>query len=353
MPIKNQHYVPQSYLKNFSDKKRKLWVFDKFNNKKFQSHISNVASETYFYDFPQDGKKEERDQYIEKFFSELESRSCIFTNHIFKKIKGVLNLKNIEKVYSTEVLTQDQKLDFAYLVAIQALRTKEFREFYTEMWQKTKPWISSFLEYEVLNSVENLNLEGNQEFLNCIQSLKLEYNEDNVTLLKNIIKEFIFEQCWSGYTDLQTKGITLSHAIFIFEKYKKLTNILVNHIWLVGVNDTEEIFFTSDHPVVKHNRLNLNGYSSEGIEIVYPINNNLILIILDKTYFHPCINLDRKLIKLTREDVGYYNSLQVFSSYRFVFSHNKNLSLAENMCKSNPALCSPNQERSQLQVNYH
>ena len=49
----NQHYVPQSYLKNFSFNRSQIFVFDKLRQHSFTSNVRNVASERAFYDFPQ------------------------------------------------------------------------------------------------------------------------------------------------------------------------------------------------------------------------------------------------------------------------------------------------------------
>lgn len=52
--VKNQHYVPQSYLKNFAVYRKRgashIWVFDKFNQNTFSTPVRNVASQGYFYD---------------------------------------------------------------------------------------------------------------------------------------------------------------------------------------------------------------------------------------------------------------------------------------------------------------
>lgn len=55
----NQHYVPQTYLDSFSDKKHQCYVYDKKNKTLFQPNIRNVLAIRYFYDFP--------DELIEKF----------------------------------------------------------------------------------------------------------------------------------------------------------------------------------------------------------------------------------------------------------------------------------------------
>ena len=48
----NQHHVPQTYLKNFSSKKKDdyyVWTWDNRTKKVFNSNIENVAVERHFY----------------------------------------------------------------------------------------------------------------------------------------------------------------------------------------------------------------------------------------------------------------------------------------------------------------
>lgn len=46
----HQHFVPQSYLNNFINEKGQLNIYDKIQNKKYQSPVKKVATENYFYE---------------------------------------------------------------------------------------------------------------------------------------------------------------------------------------------------------------------------------------------------------------------------------------------------------------
>ena len=50
--VKNQHYVPQFYLKQWANNKEQLFVYDKKQKKSFTSNVKNVVSSKFFYDFP-------------------------------------------------------------------------------------------------------------------------------------------------------------------------------------------------------------------------------------------------------------------------------------------------------------
>jgi uncharacterized protein DUF4238 len=49
--VKNQHTVPQSYLRRFAVQRDMIWVFDKVTRRSFLTNVRNVASEAGFYDF--------------------------------------------------------------------------------------------------------------------------------------------------------------------------------------------------------------------------------------------------------------------------------------------------------------
>jgi hypothetical protein len=335
--VKNQHYVPQSYLKSFTDSQEKIYVFDKFEQKCFSSNVKNVASERYFYDFPQSENIQSREQTMEKLFSQLEAKASQMMSHLYKKIQGILSLKNQGKAYSVQAITQSQKVDLSLLIAIQAFRTKEFRLLSTELLQKMQPSIINMLDYELS---QHINRFESENFISLDESFISE------------IKGTKINECLAMLSSLQQDASSVLQAKFILKYYAELSKALLNHIWLIGINDTEELLLTSDHPVVKHQleSQNLSGYSSEGIEVVFPLNSKLVLILFEKDYFKQYCHLDGKLFPLTRENIIHYNSLQVFYSYRFVFSQENNFQLVQNICQEYPDVCSSNRERFQVNI---
>ena len=68
---KNQHYVAQSYLKQFACDRRgkhpKICCYDKVRRAAFTTNVRNVASENYFYNSPDETAA------VEEKFGRLES----------------------------------------------------------------------------------------------------------------------------------------------------------------------------------------------------------------------------------------------------------------------------------------
>lgn len=48
--VKQQHFVPQCYLKIFANKDT-LFVWNKIEKSIYQSHVKNVAHQGYFFDY--------------------------------------------------------------------------------------------------------------------------------------------------------------------------------------------------------------------------------------------------------------------------------------------------------------
>ena len=335
----NEHYVPQSYLKNFSRERAQIFVFDKFKKRSFTSNVRNVASERAFYDFPQSVVQQGNIQLVENLFSELETRQNRFLRHIQKKIDSISRLRHIPaqagKIYSIDAITADQRQDLACVVAIQLLRTKEFRKFIVEMRQALEHLTKQTLEQAILDRIQQFELftatKLNEELASGLQSL-------------------ILDECKSTVSVIYDEGLAVVHAKFISDHYSEIAQILSDHIWIIGVNDTVQPLFTSDHPVVRHSWLSSTGIASEGVEIAFPLNSTAILIMREKRYFRKFDKQDSKLFPLTLEDVEHYNRLQIYNSNRFVFCSVDCFDLVQVVCQQEPEICSEGRRRIQIKT---
>lgn len=113
---KNQHYVPRFILKRFSFGKGKhIYAYDKRFEHVFTCSVNNAAVKNKFYDI----KIDEEEITIEHALSEIETKAAI----IYKKILDSENLRTI---------TDLEKKSFSDFLAIQFLRTPNFREMYKD-----------------------------------------------------------------------------------------------------------------------------------------------------------------------------------------------------------------------------
>lgn len=300
MKVKKQHFVPRFYLKHFVSEENKIWVFDKDEKKSFPSSINNVACEGYFYDDQNIDNEKNTEQYLENLFAEYESRIAPKYTELLKKIK---------RSNEYELSLNDKSIIAGYLVT-QIDRTKEHRE---EAYQFT------------LETYNQLKEKG--------------FTEEQLIQMGFDTNQF------------DKKELHLESIIAGDGMRETLVEILMEHIWIIYKNETSHSFFTSDRPIVKNGHIkdkfiSNEGYASPGIEIAFPLNPQYILILCDRDYFSKYEYLDGKISLLSSfENVKYYNSLQVISCYRQIFSDEHKFGIIEEILRNTPTAFELNRKR--------
>src|SRR5690606_39026320 len=184
---KNHHYVPQSYLRRVSFDGTQVHVFDKFRRGAFPTNVKNVASETYFHDVPEEylanllgwvqqkykdsedlpdivdsvkglGTIEERLSQIEDQFvkmvddlvAELEPKTAWYKTQpeITSFRQATTDLDVIElvgRLIASETVDPVYKPAVAFLVAVQFVRTKEYRASLKEFLEKSTKAVSEMV----------------------------------------------------------------------------------------------------------------------------------------------------------------------------------------------------------------
>lgn len=279
--VKIQHYVPRFYLKNFSKTAGKeffLNCFDKSNFKQFSVNIKKIACENYFYEMDK-----VTSQQLEKALSAFEAKF----NDVYEKLVTKKHL-----VY----LNWKEKVTLAIFVTTQEIRTREMREMLRDTTKKLNDWLS--------NKPLSKDLERQ---------------------LREIGTE---------------KKIRAAHSSFIIETLlgkNELVSMLLGLKWRLYENNTKMPFWTSDHPINRFNPLDLSPYGnlgllSRGIEIFFPLTPHLGIAFCDPVeyFFNPeksvCIE----------DNVLFYNTLQLRSSARHIFSGDDDFSIARKWLNENP-----------------
>jgi len=299
---KNQHTVPQGYLKPFTYYGKRLYVFDKYTQRWNSRSTKSVASLPYFYDFPEDVRMDFGDpQLVEHIFSGIEP--------IFYNLRDDV-LRTIDRQGR---ITGKQRVAMSYFMAVQYLRTVEQRRNLTEMVRG------------VGSAAAQLVPEGEK-------------------------KTPALPEMWDEY------NIALGHAGILFppDMLYSQVQVLRNHIWTVGVNENEGAhpLYTSDAPVVMkaHSaRPGGIGLGSLGIEIAFPLTPRCLLVLWERTVFGNLVSLDGTVHSLTSERVRYYNRLQTLRSYQYVCSSSPDFSVAQQTCQRLPDVCHPDQARLRIQ----
>jgi len=289
--VKTQHYVPRFYLKNFTNSDNKIFVYDKSTDKVFQTAVENIACENYFYDSDRLETEFQEEQFLEKFYSSFESEFAPFYLDFITKVESKEKDKISEK---------DKKV-FSNFLVLQIDRTKEHREM-------------SCQSYSVMK--EQLIEKG---------------------FTKQQLIDFGFELENPDPKDLHIESILLGDKM-----RDTLTEILEKHIWILVENNTKQPFFTSDNPIakianIKDEYFSYDGYASEGIEIIFPLNSKYLFVLCEREYFKHLEKIENSKLMITDiENVNYYNSLEIIRSYRQVFSNNDSFKIIPELKKVNP-----------------
>jgi hypothetical protein len=289
--VKNQHYVPQFYLRNFQSEHERLFVYDKLLRKSFMKPIKDVASTNYFYEI--DPKLLPADapfQLVEKALSQIEGAAK-------KTITDTLD--NLDQ---TSVLLPAHKLALAPYVALQAVRTNEFRL-----------TASEFMEKLATNLAEiHLNLKFPGE----------ELPEFEISANDQVLR---FQQAQQMFGDMT----------------KELTEILDSHIWVIGRNMTTQPLFASDNPVVKFPHIkdslkSMAGFGSRGVEVVFPISSRYVISMFERKYHLNIQGMESQVIDLRLDNVEHYNAMQVQQCERQVFASEDKFELCARILREHP-----------------
>ncbi|WP_100334124.1 DUF4238 domain-containing protein [Bacillus alkalisoli] len=329
--VKNQHYVPQRYLRKFAVAQKKInknnYRFNIFDKEKQESrenqNVENYASERYFYDVDfhklleeakaegitiEDGIEDLTDkvdkQHLENVFA-TKVETTMFDP--FENIITKYTLTPANMYTKVQVVPEEDKAIIAYYLAIQFVRTKEYREKIIQMYEKgTKLLLRKGLKNEI-----------DSEFL---ESLEIKLKENRINLIHN-------------------------EQLIDTELLESFAQVFLKHIWIFAVNETENLFYTSDNPLVFYGHKEHQGLGSKGVEIIFPITPKLALVMREVEHFQRDIPLYNRFIHIPKEYINFYNELQVIQSYKYIFSKGENLRLALELMEKHPELKDINRNR--------
>lgn len=313
-----EHYVPQRYLRHFATNE-KFFVYDKEKKESRPGNVGDYACERFFYDVDFDAINQEilennpeyvLDPDIEQLMHKIDEQHLEHwlgrnvETWLFDPLDRIISnfvMTNPNILKSVDVLSEEDMNYISLFLAIQSMRSKEFREQITELYER---------------------------------------------LPKLLMKKFAKTQEERNFADLFNFKIKnenykkLYHAQFLTNPdiATHMSEVFRNKLWMVGYNLTNTPLVTSDNPIVKFGHKENVGFNSNGVEIFFPINTNLVLIMKDPAYFYYESTQYNRFIELDKMTVDFINSLQVQQSYRCVFSKDNDFKLVQDMMDRNPAL---------------
>ena len=268
---KNQHYVPEFYLRNFSIYKKNLNIYV-IKNKQFTSGpINHQCSKSYFYS---------KDTILETLLSQLESREASAINKLIRE-------KTLSKLnYDDDYI---RILEFISMMHGRTLmKKKEIEKMLEHFTEKI---------FKPMFRADPLSKEVSDDDIKSIQ-------------IKNPYLHLL------GVQVGVRGGVLLSDLIPV-----------------LLVNNTNVEFWISDNPIVFYNRAfhHLNGvsmsaYTSYGLQIFCPISPTLCLMFFHSPYYKIRMSQSHE-VELSLDEVKEINKLQFFAGFNSLFYKNDNQKL--------------------------
>jgi hypothetical protein len=285
---KLHHYVPQFYLRRFTDGGR-FWVFDKLKQTVFQADPGSVAAETHFYRIPEIVGTDADPLILEKYFSEVEGAAATITDLWFKRLARVALGDKV-------LIGRDERWWMSRYIAVQYLRTVETRE------------IAALFAIDSGAYPKGLS------------------KDERVNLHARILAGDGAELCAQG-------------------PVRDIADQLYNSIWMFGKNATATPFFTSDNPVVIRTgdcKLTLKvGILGKGVHVTLPLSPSIALFCYERSFWQVAKRYSNHLspVVFTDELVEGENWGQMFVASRFVFSPKRHDDFGRRFVARHQAIC--------------
>jgi hypothetical protein len=255
------HYVPQYYLKGFSQNNgKRIWVYDKEKRIKFPTQVKSIANITAFYS---------RD--VEQYLA--------------KTIEGPANTVLIKIRQMEQIDQKDKKILSEYMAVIMKRVPKGL-----QLLEEMAPSISKKLYYD-------LSVELSQIALTMPE--KKDVTQRRIKEIETILKK---------YSKDPPKEIWLDNIPP--ERSPKVVAALNGMIWRFLVSKPKSEFLASDNPLFFFTSIGIGNPNSE---VLFPIAKNVALWATWKT------NLPDGFINATSQAVQEMNRRTASYATRYIF----------------------------------
>ncbi len=300
--VKKQHFVPQFLLRNFADDNEKLWIYDKSTGRSFPNGVANIGCDGYFYDDPEVAAVTGEAQFVEKALSRAEGRWSSTLSAVLERVRSQADVG----------LSHDERLCISQMLSLQMVRTPLVRELNDQMRRA--------MERALRRSF----------------SIDSEDDQAEIPIPK-------------GLSDIEAKNFHIV-SMLNHESIAKYQSIFIGHIWTFLRAGRHGHFYTSDHPLSRRPHItggwmSHSGIGSKGIEMSFPLAEDVTLLMYDREHFSTMEFIDGKANDaLAPEMLLYYNSMQVQESHRFLYSRTSDFGHAEIVLKDEPRFRDPNRK---------
>jgi hypothetical protein len=295
----DQHYVPQFYLRGFTNTTNRMFCYDKVSDSSHPTSTAAAAQERYFYEIPPGS---------------------------FRNVNVPVNTveKALSVVERTWAPLHASLIKFADAGKFSATLTIEYAPFLVMQWLRTRT------QRDTMKEVARKSVQS----------------------LADDMVEINFPGEKKPTVEVGDRMMIAMHSQKMFDQeiVERMSDDLERHYWVVGINNSNLLFYTSDHPVVRRGNQTqggrrLVGVRDPGIEFAFPLNSRHILLILERTHFADWRKHNNRSVGLSTGQVRDYNSLQVMRSNQRIFCAEDDFALAREVCAAHPEVRDPNRPR--------
>ncbi len=262
----SQHYVPQFYLRNFSNDQKNINIYNLSRQKYFSGPISKQCAKPNFYSESQD---------IEHAFSKFEGKVA----HIIKKI-----IDN-----KTVPIDNQEYIELLSFILWQSGRTNKASQ---DMLKRAND-IFDYLKPDLATMDEAKKIGWT---LKDFEKIKVSHKNPA----------------------LETSYQAISSAPLLFD----LELVLL-------INKSKVEFITSDSPTALFNSFfngktkgYQTGYANKGLQIFFPLNPECMLVLYDPQYYEIPFKEDRTYLVKKDKDVRRLNGLQIIFCFNNIYFKN-------------------------------
>lgn len=372
---KNNHFVPQFYLKSFLDDSNNIYLWDNKNNKCYTSKkLEYIASKKNLYTITEKISSNDIDWFRKTFKVSIDNfmtQTYLFTLVCFlndefanlfsietsdKEIQEILN-REIKSLLNEKV-SRNQELLFSlyendfyknYIDILEQehinLPLKSTEDPFLYLASKITKFIYSRFGTKVHLSVseklKEIKQDNQENFVN-LEEVKIEPNPYYDLWHYILIQYFRTEKIIKFFglpeenrkrlnTIAEINRFNSENVIFLIIHYQSLNildKLIQDNFKLILIkNDTNINFITSDNPAV-------NPYSTivmdrdlqdAEFEIYFPLSPKLA-ILCSKNFLHKNYDKDLSEVKITSiDEVDYWNKLIVKTANRYVYATSENI----------------------------
>ena len=275
--VKNQHYIPQMYLRRFCCENNQLYAYDKLTGQGFYNSPRAFAHEKYFYDVDSDALLQLLETYY-PFIDPVSRRKLSQTQAIEKmlgRLEGDANLV-LDKLNNDPLALFNKDVQIILLLFLHALsiRTVAQRSQIENIHHQTVDWLKKF------------EISANSEAAEYVESTAEEYSKK-----------------W------QIGRLLSPDAALEFAQM-----VMLNYDWYYGVVNSDLNLIISDNPV----RMLAFGFN----DCCFPISPKRAIIFRIrgddiKIFSHD--KPEKGVINLSLRSIFIYNLIQQSQAERFLF----------------------------------